>query len=65
MQKTLLLALALLTVNIIQAQTVDVDSTLRQDGKIYVVVTVLVTILVGLFIYVIRTDRKISKLEDK
>ena len=65
MQKLLLLTLALLTVNCLQAQGIDVDSTLRQDGKIYVVVTVLVTILIGLFIYVIRTDRKISKLENK
>ena len=37
--------------------------TLRSSGKIYVVVTVLVIILVGLFIYLINTDRKISRLE--
>ena len=38
---------------------------LRADGKIYVVAAVLVTILIGILIYVIRLDRKISKLEDK
>jgi uncharacterized membrane protein YdbT with pleckstrin-like domain len=36
---------------------------LRADGKIYVVVAVIVTILLGLYIYVIRLDRKISRLE--
>jgi hypothetical protein len=36
---------------------------LRADNKIYVVIAVLVTILAGLFIYIIRLDRKITKLE--
>jgi energy-converting hydrogenase Eha subunit H len=35
----------------------------RADGKIYVVIAVLVTILLGLFIYVARLDKKINKLE--
>jgi len=32
-------------------------------NKIYVVLVVAVTILIGLLLYVIRLDRKISKLE--
>ena len=36
---------------------------LRAYEKVYVVVAVLTTILAGLFIYIIRLDRKISKLE--
>lgn len=36
---------------------------LRADGKIYVVLAVAVTILLGLIVYVIRLDRKITKLE--
>ncbi|MBO9571738.1 MAG: CcmD family protein [Chitinophagaceae bacterium] len=36
---------------------------LRANNKIYVVVAVLVTILAGLFIYLIRLDKKISGLE--
>lgn len=36
---------------------------LRAYGKVYVVVAVLATILAGFFIYVIRIDRKISRLE--
>jgi uncharacterized membrane protein len=36
---------------------------MRSNGKIYVVVAVILTILVGLFIYVFLLDRKISRLE--
>ncbi len=36
---------------------------LRSDGKIYVVVAVVVLILTGMFIYLLSLDRKISRLE--
>ncbi len=36
---------------------------LRANEKIYVVIAVLSTILAGLFIYIIRLDKKISRLE--
>jgi hypothetical protein len=42
---------------------VEMADGLRANGKIYVVIIVVVTILVGLFAYVIRLDRKISRLE--
>jgi len=38
---------------------------MRSNGKIYVVVTVLVIILTGLFMYLGRLDKKISRLEKK
>jgi CcmD family protein len=38
-------------------------SGLRADSKIYVVVAVLIAILSGLFYYIIRLDRKISRME--
>lgn len=38
-------------------------NTMRSSGRIYVVVAVIVTILIGLFIYLIRLDRKIGKME--
>lgn len=37
--------------------------TLRADGKIWVVVLVLATIFAGIIIALIRTDRKLSRLE--
>ncbi|MFT3824927.1 MAG: CcmD family protein [Chitinophagaceae bacterium] len=46
-----------------QSPAGDQPTGLRADGKIYVVIAVVVTILIGLFLYVIRLDRKISKLE--
>lgn len=36
---------------------------LRAEGKIYVVMAVVLTILAGLIVYIIRLDRKITKLE--
>jgi hypothetical protein len=44
-------------------RTVEMATGLRANGKIYVVVMVLVTILAGLIFYVVRLDRKIGKLE--
>jgi O-antigen/teichoic acid export membrane protein len=42
---------------------VEMADTLRSNGKIYIVVAVVVAILLGLILYVIRLDRKISRLE--
>jgi len=44
-------------------QTVEMADALRANGKIYVVVAVLVAIFLGLILYVVRLDRKISRLE--
>jgi CcmD family protein len=42
---------------------VEMADRLRADGKIYVVIAVLIVILTGLILYVTRLDRKISRLE--
>ncbi|RDC65287.1 hypothetical protein AHMF7616_03917 [Adhaeribacter pallidiroseus] len=47
------------------ASDVEMADTLRRDGKIYVVVAVIVTVLAGLILYLIRLDRKVSKLEQQ
>lgn len=44
------------------AQT-EMADTLRSNGKIYVVVSVIVTIFIGLITYLVITDRKVSALE--
>jgi ribose/xylose/arabinose/galactoside ABC-type transport system permease subunit len=36
---------------------------MRANGKIYVVVTVLLIIVIGFILYLVRLDRKISRLE--
>lgn len=38
---------------------------LRADGKIYVVAAVILTIFAGMIIYMIRLDRKISRIEQQ
>ena len=47
------------------AQEVEMADTLRSDGKIYVVVTILLIIFVGLIGYLIVIDRKASGMEKK
>ncbi|TPE45038.1 hypothetical protein FJM65_08155 [Pontibacter mangrovi] len=46
-----------------QQPEVEMADTLRQEGKIYVVVIVLLTVLTGLIIYLVVLDRKVSRLE--
>lgn len=43
--------------------TPEMADLMRDNGKIYVVVGVLLILLVGFFTYLIMVDRKISKLE--
>lgn len=44
-------------------QPVEMADTMRSNGKIYVVVAVVLVILAGLFVYLFSLDRKVSKLE--
>lgn len=63
---SLLLLLCAFVVTLAQAdqgEQPEMADALRSNGKIYVVVAVVVTILLGLFIYLFRLDRKISRLE--
>ena len=45
------------------AQEVKMADVMKENGKIYVVIAVMLTILAGLVMYLVRLDRKISKLE--
>ncbi len=46
-----------------QSETVEMAETMRSNGKIYVVLAVVLTIFAGIILYLIRLDRKLSKLE--
>ena len=48
---------------LLQTKAVNNNSIMVQDGKIYLVMTVVSIILIGLFIYVGSIDKKISQLE--
>ena len=58
------IAMAMITV-FANAQDAAADATdvMKTNGKIYVVMAVVVVIVLGLFIYLINLDRKIAKLE--
>ena len=59
----LIFTLLLSIVSFAQDKPVEMADAMRSNGKIYVVVTVCLIILVGLFIYVMGIDRKLRKLE--
>jgi hypothetical protein len=56
----LLIAFALLS---IASFAQDDNDVMRSNGKIYVVVAVVTTIMVGIFIFLLNLDRKISRIE--
>ncbi len=66
MKKLLLLLLLSAYGTIAQnPNNVEMADTFRENGKIYVVVGVIVIIFIGLFVYLITVDRKVSRLEKK
>ena len=59
----LIITALFLALNAAAQDKVEMADLLRSNGKIYTVVAVCLTILVGLFVYVFTIDRKISRLE--
>jgi CcmD family protein len=49
----------------LMAQQADIEMAdqFRADGKIYVVISVVLLILLGLFIYLFSLDKKVTRLE--
>lgn len=47
------------------AQQVEMADTMRSNGKIYVVVAIILIVLVGLIAYLFMLDRKVRKLEKR
>ena len=43
--------------------TVEMADLMRSDGKIYVVVGIIIVIFTGIIFYMVSIDRKISKIE--
>lgn len=65
MKKFLHLFLLMAISVVAQAQDAEMADTMRSNGKIYVVVGIILIVLVGLITYLILLDRKITKLENK
>ena len=56
---SLLLSISLMA----QPAETEMADVMRSNGKIYVVVAVLATILAGLILYLVSLDRRIGKME--
>jgi len=56
----------LMTISLIaNAQDAEMADVMRSNGKIYVVVGIILIVLVGLITYLFLLDRKIGKIEEK
>jgi len=49
----------------LNAQPIEMADTMRSEGKIYVVVAILLVIFLGLISYLVLLDRKITRIEKK
>jgi CcmD family protein len=68
MKKLTFLLLLLLSCTGVFAQSnlgVTMDDTLQSSGKIYVVVTIIAIIFVGLALYLFSIDRRLKKIENE
>jgi K+-transporting ATPase A subunit len=61
--KRVLPALLMLASSTSFAQNAEMADTFRADGKIYVVVTIVLMVLAGLIGYLFLLDRKITRVE--
>jgi K+-transporting ATPase A subunit len=67
MKKINLLILFLLSIAQLchaQSNTVEMADVMRAEGKIYVVVGIILIILIGLILYLFTLDRKVKNLEN-
>ena len=65
MKKYLYLFLLMMISVIANAQDAEMADVMRSNGKIYVIVGIILIVLTGLITYLILLDRKITKLEKK
>ena len=66
MKNKLFLIFTLLFINFSAfSQEIEMADKMRQEGKIYVVVAVVLVILIGIFFYLFRLDSKLNKLENR
>lgn len=59
----LLVSFIALISNISLAQDSAIEQTFHESGKINVVIAVVTVIFIGLLVYLVKLDRKVSRLE--
>ena len=60
------IAVAVLKINLYAQdppEKVTMADMMRSNGRIYVVIAVVLTILIGLLLYMVRLERKINRME--
>lgn len=65
MRTILTLILSLISTATVWAQGNDIEmaEVMRSEGKIYIVIGVLMIIFIGFIIFLVRLDRRIAKME--
>jgi membrane protein DedA with SNARE-associated domain len=61
--KKVILFVLLLISNLAFGQQIEMADKMRESGKIYVVVAVLVTVFVGIVVYLLAQEKRIKKIE--
>lgn len=61
----LVIGLMLISNTLFAQQEVEMADTMRSNGKIYVVVSILIVIFVGIVGFLFFMDRKITRLEKR
>lgn len=67
MRTILTLILSLMSTASVWAQGNDIEMAemMRSEGKIYIVIGVLMIIFIGFIFYLIRLDRRVTKMENE
>ena len=63
LKHVLLVSLVVISFAAQAQQQAEMADTMRSNGKIYVVVGVIIIILTGLFAYLFSLDKKVSRIE--
>ena len=61
--KYIIAFLSILSAGRVYGQNAEMADAFRSEGKIYVVVAIILIVLAGLIIYLFVLDRKLNKLE--
>ena len=61
----LIFLISFLLSHVSSAQQPEMADTMRSEGKIYVVVAILLIIFAGLIAYLVMLDRKVTRIEKK
>ncbi len=65
MKRALTLIFLFISKFIFADETIEMATEMRSNGKIYIVVTILLIILIGFFAYLASVDRKLNKVINK